>query len=257
MLEATLDAPRQRPRRFYVWMAAACALVAFGGFSPTYWLQLPHGTFVGPPLLHIHGLLFSTWPLLLLSQTWLVAQGRLERHRLWGLAGISLATAMVVVGLAAAIYSLHTGLAHGYGDRSRAFFILPFSAIVLFAGFFIAAIANVRRPEAHKRLMLLATIVLLQAAMARVFFVLVTGGGPGLRPGLGAPPPIAIGLVPSLILELFIVAGVAYDWRTRDRPHRVWLIGAAVMTAVIVLRGPLSQTAAWLAFADRMAHIAG
>ena len=57
------------------------------------------------------------------------------------------------------------------------------TAIGLFAGFFIAAIANINRPEIHKRLIMLATISLLQAAVARVFFVLVTGGGPGRGPG--------------------------------------------------------------------------
>ena len=53
-----------------------------------------------------------------------------------------------------------------------------------------------------------------------------------------------------------IVAGIIYDWCTRGRPHPVWLIGASVMTAVILLRGPISRTPAWLAFADAMAHIA-
>ena len=162
-----------------------------------------------------------------------------------------------MIGLAAAIHTLNNGLAAGYGDRSRTFLLLPVSAISLFAGFFVAAIANIRRPEAHKRLMLLATISLLQAAMGRVFFVLVTGGGPGLRPGLGPPPPLIIGLVPSLILELLIVAGIIYDWRTRGRPHPVWLIGGAIMTAVIVLRGPIGETATWLALAEFLAHIAG
>jgi hypothetical protein len=257
MVAVVLDAGRAKVSHFYVWMAAACALVAFGGFAPTYWLQLPARTFVGPPLLHMHGALFSAWTLLLLSQTLLAANGRLDHHRAWGLAGISLATAMVVIGLAAAILTLTTGLAAGYGDHSRAFLILPVSAISLFAGFFIAAIANIRRPEAHKRFMLLATISLLQAAMGRIFFVLVTGGGPGLRPGLGPPPPLVIGLVPSLIIELLIVAGIVHDWRTRGRPHPVWLIGGAVMTAVILLRGPLSGTSDWLAFADALAHITG
>lgn len=97
----------------------------------------------------------------------------------------------------------------------------------------------------------------LAAAMARVFFVLVTGGGPGLRPGLGVPPPIAIAIVPSLILELFILAGIIHDRQTRGRSHPAWLIGAVVMTAVILLRAPLSGMPAWLAFADKMAHIAG
>jgi hypothetical protein len=177
MVAVALDAGRAKVRYFYVWMAAVCALVAFGAFAPTYWLQLPAGTFVGPPLLHGHGTLFSAWTLLLPSQTLLAANGRLEHHRAGGLAGISLATAMVVIGLAAAILTLTSGLASGYGDLSRAFLIPPVSGMVLSGGLFIAAIANIRRPEAHKRLMLLATISLLQAAMARVFFVLVTGGG--------------------------------------------------------------------------------
>lgn len=257
MVAVTLEPVREKVSHFYVWMAGACALVAFGGFAPTYWLQLPAGTFVGSPLLHIHAALFSTWTLFLVTQTLLAANGRLDHHRAWGLAGISLATAMVVIGLAAAIQTLTRGLAAGYGDHSRAFLILPVSAISLFAGFFVAAIANIRRPERHKRFMLLATISLLQAAMGRIFFVLVTGGGPGLRPGLGPPPPLIIGLVPSLIIEALIIAGIVHDWRTRGRPHPVWLIGAAVTTAVILLRGPLSATPGWLAFADSLAHIVG
>jgi hypothetical protein len=89
-----IEPVRDKVRLFYVWMAVVCALVAFGGFAPTYWLQLPAGTFVGSPLVHIHGALFSIWTLLLLSQTLLVANGRLNNHRAWGLAGISLATSV-------------------------------------------------------------------------------------------------------------------------------------------------------------------
>jgi hypothetical protein len=186
MVAMTLNPARPKAGYFYVWMAAVCALVAFGGFAPTYWLQLPAGTFVGSPLLHLHGVLFSAWVLFLLSQTVLVANGQLDHHRAWGLVGISLATTMVVIGLAAAINTLTIALAAGFGDSARAFFILPVSAISLFAGFIVAAIANIQHPEVHKRLMLLATISLLQAAMGRVFFVLATGGGPGLRPGLAS-----------------------------------------------------------------------
>ncbi len=241
--------------RFYVWMAAICALIAFGAFAPTYWLQLMPGTFVGPPLLHIHAALFSAWPLLLLTQALFAVNGRMVSHRAFGLAGISLATAMVIIGLATAAHTLNHGLAAGYGDRSRAFVIVPISAISLYAGFVIAAVANIRRPEWHKRLMLLATISVLQAAIARVFFVLITGGGPGLRPGLGAPPPLAFTVAPGLILELLIVAGIVYDWRTRGKPHPAWLAGGAIMTAVILLRVVVAGTAPWLAFAEALAHI--
>jgi hypothetical protein len=257
MVAVTHTPARRVVGGFYVWMAAACAMIAFGGFAPTYWQQLAPRTFIGPPLFHLHAALFSAWPLLLLSQTLLAANGKLVLHRAWGLVGISLATAMVVVGIAAAIVSLKSGLAAGYGDRQRGFFILPMSTIVLFTGFFIAAIASIQRPEAHKRLMLLATLSLLQAAMARVFFVIFTGGGPGARPGLGLPPALNIALVPSLILDLLIVAGMVYDWRTRGRPHPIWIVGLVVITAVILLRGPFAGTPAFFAFADAMAHITG
>lgn len=162
---------------------------------------------------------------------------------------------MVIIGVAAAAQTLTIGLSSGYGDRSRAFLILPISAVGLFAGFVAAAVANIRNPEAHKRLMLLATIALLQAAMGRVFFELITGGGPGLRPGLGAPPPVTTALVPSLLLNLLIVAGVVHDWRTRGRPHPTWVWGWAIITAVILMRGPVAATATWSAFADALAHI--
>jgi hypothetical protein len=257
MATTTFEAVRARRPYFYVWMAGVCALIAFGGFLPTYWLQLPAGTFVGPPLLHIHGALFSAWTLLLLSQTMLAAQGRLSHHRAWGLAGIALASAMVVVGIAVAVYALRVELAAGYGDAARAFLTVPLGALALFGGFFIAAIANINRPEAHKRWMLLATISLLQAAMGRVGFVLATGGGPGMRPGLAAPPPAIVVVISSLLLELLIVAAIVYDWRTRGRPHRVWLIGAWMMTAVILLRPLLGATQGWLAFADSFSRIAG
>lgn len=257
-MELTMNAGTTPVKQgFFVWAAAACALVAFGGFAPTYWLQLPAGTFVGPPLLHLHGALFFAWTVLLLSQATLAANGRFSHHRAWGLAGIALASAMVVVGMAAAIGTLNAGLAAGYGDRSRAFMVLPVSAIGLFVGFVVAAVANIKRPEAHKRLMVLATLSLLQAAMGRIFFVIVTGGGPGLRPGLGPPPPLAIGLVPSLIPELLIVAGIIYDWRVRGRPHPAWLIGAAVITTVVVTRGIVANTPAWLAIADFLAGFGG
>jgi hypothetical protein len=257
MVATTMDLAREKGRYFYVWMAGACALVAVGGFAPTYWLQLAPGTFVGPPLLHIHGALFTAWTLLLLSQTWLASQGRLDHHRAWGLAGIALASAMVVVGVTTAIYSMNVELAAGKAG-ARAFLVVPLAAIGLFAGFFIAAIANIQRPEAHKRLILLATISLLQAAMGRVAFLVVSGGAaPGARPGLAPLPPLAVTIGPSLALELFIVAGAVYDWRTRGRPHPVWIIGAVVMTAAVLLRAPLAATPGWIAFAESLGHIAG
>ena len=244
-------------RFFYFYMATAIAVFAFGAFAPTYWLQLPAGTFVGTPLVHIHAALFTAWTALLISQTWLIAHQQHAHHRAWGLAGIALASAMVVIGLATAIQGLNLRLGTPEAAAGRIFFIVPVTAILLFAGFFAAAIANISRPETHKRYIMVATVALLQAAVGRIGFMLTAGIGPGLRPGMRPPAPLAAIVLPHIILEIFLVAGMIYDWRQRGRPHPAWLIGAAIMTISILLRAPIAQTAAWQNFAEWSAHVAG
>ncbi len=244
-------------RWFFVWMASAFVLVAFAGFAPTYWLQLPAGTFVGSPLLHLHGLLFSAWTLFFLVQTTFAARGRLDRHRAWGLLGISLATAMVLVGFATADQGLRNRLAAGFGDRARAFHIASTSMIAVFGVLVFAAIATVRRPEVHKRLMLLATIAVLPPPVARLFLAVSVGIGPGLRPGLSPPRTVESVLAPSLVADAFILVAVLYDWRHRGRPHPAYLIGGASIVMVQLLRIPISTTQWWYGVADFLAHFCG
>jgi hypothetical protein len=251
---AAVPSPRLERSRFFVWTAAACAFVAFAGFVPTYWRQLPAGTFVGSPLLHLHGLLFSAWTIYLVMQTILAARGRIGRHRAWGLLGVSLATAMVLVGFAVANNVLSTRLAAGFGDRARAFHIVSTSMITLFGVFVAAAIVLVGRPEIHKRLMLLATASMLPPAIARLFFAVSVGIGPGLRPGLGPPRTVASVLAPALVADILILAAIIHDLRTRGRPHPVNLVGGALILAVQVLREPASTTHTWYAIADFLAR---
>jgi hypothetical protein len=256
---ATIEIPAARvtTRWFYAWMAGACALVAFGGFAPTYWMQLPRGTVVGSPLLHLHALLFSAWTLFFFVQTALIAGGRVQRHRAWGLLGISLATAMVLVGFAVADEALARRLAAGYGDRARAFHIASMSMLVVFAGFFCAAIVYVRKPEIHKRLMLLATISVLPPAIARVFYLINVGMGAGLRPGLGPPRTVDSVLAPALIADALILVGMIYDVRTRGRIHPSYVIGGVIMVSMHVLRAPVSSTQWWYGVADFLARFSG
>jgi hypothetical protein len=249
---ATIEAPRRRPivSKFYVTMAAIFVAIAFGGFFETYWLQIARGTFTGSPMTHLHGLLFSLWTLFFLSQALLVANGKIKKHRAWGLFGISLATAMLFTGMAVAIEGLQDRLDAGYGDAARAFTIVPVTAVLMFAGFVAAAVINLKRPEWHKRLMLLATTALLQAAMARFFFLAATGGGPGLRPGLVAPLPISRTMVPVFLVELLIVAAMVHDWRSYGRVHPAYWWGFGVTTAMQLLRLAVGYTDAWYRFTD-------
>jgi hypothetical protein len=256
MVATTITPVRTSTGYFYVWMAGLCALIAFGGFAATYWLQLAAGTFVGPPILHVHGLIFSAWPLLLLSQTVRAANGRMEHHRAWGVFGVALATAMVILGLTVAIQGLTGRLAAGEGDAARAFMILPLGAIGIFAGLFIAAVLNVKRPEWHKRLILGATCGVLLAAMGRVGFLIAThGGGPGMRPGLSPPPPPIAATLDGVLMGLVLVVGVVHDWRTRGRPHPAYLVGIGALLTFAFVGPILAQTPGWYAAMDALAAL--
>jgi hypothetical protein len=258
IVQPVAQQPRAAARpRFYLWLSLACLAIGVGGFAPTYWLQVPAGTFTGTPLMHIHALVFTGWLLLLVGQNWRIAQGRLDHHRAWGLGGIALATAMLIIGYITAIIGLSERYAQGYGDDARSFLIVPMFSVTAFYGFVIAAIANVRRPEWHKRFIFVATTAALLPAVARIFIVYNRGFQPGIRPGNFPPLPVNFSLPPLLLICLLIIAGMVYDWRTRGRPHPAWTIGLAVLVIGGILRAPLSATSGWLAFADWTTRIAG
>ena len=255
---ATIATP-SRPAlvsKYYVVMAAIFAAIAFSGFFMTYWLPVARGSFAASPMLHLHGLLFSLWTLFFLSQALLVANGGLRHHKAWGLAGISLATAMVFVGMAVAIGGLDRRLELGYGDAARAFSFVPISAVLLFGGLIIAAMANLRRPEWHKRFMLVATGALLQPAIARYFFVMSGRADAAVRQA-GPAPPIEFTMMPAFVIDALILAAVLYDWKARGRLHPAYVWGFGAVLAVHLSRPVIARTEAWYAVADFLARFNG
>jgi hypothetical protein len=250
--------PRALPKHFFAWMAALCMLVALLGFMPTYWLPVSRGTFREPPIVHIHGLLFFSWTVFFVVQSALVSTGRIRRHRDVGLLGISIATAMVIIGCIVAVISLRHRLALGFGESAVSFMIVPMASIVTFAILVVAAIANVRRSDVHKRLMLVATASILQAAVARVVPLFLAPPEILKLPFADRPsPPLIFSVLPGLVVDLIIVVAMIFDWRVRGRPHAAYIAGLAFVLASQLLRVPLGQTAAWHAFARGMLSLAG
>ena len=233
----TRVAPGAKDRIFYTGIATAMALTVFGGFGTTYYFQLPSGTAAtitgGPitPTLHLHALLFTGWVVLFLVQTALVAGRRLQVHRRLGYASMGLAAAMVVVGMRTAIESAARGAAPP-GVDALTFLVVPVFDLLLFVGFVSTAYLKRRDKESHKRLMLLAYVSIITAAVARI---------PGLLP-LG--PLAFFGLS-----FLFAVAGMVYDRVSRGRIHRAYVWGAPIIALSVPVRLAISGTPAWQAFA--------
>lgn len=243
-------AARETSQFFYVYMGLAFVVIAFGGFAPTFWGPLASGTFAADPVIHLHGALYSAWTLFFLWQAALIATGRRRDHRRWGLAGISLATAMVFSGVIAAINSMNLADSMAMGDAGRRFSIVSLTAALLFGFAVTAAIVNLRDPEAHKRWMLLATVPLMQAPVGRLL-------RPVFAAGFQGPPPVLVTVPAALLVDLLILGAIVLDWRTRGRPHRVYLVGGALIVATQLLRVPLSNTHAWMSFATWVQHLGG
>jgi hypothetical protein len=237
-------------RYFYFHMALACMATAFLGFAPTYWMPLARGSFTGSPVVHFHGLLFFGWTLYFVFQTWLAAAGQTTWHRSLGMLGVSIATTMTIFGFLVGVEAMKRSAAMGMRDEGIAFVIVPLSGIAFFAVVFTLAIVNNRRPEIHKRLMLLAAISILDAAVARWFLTFLA------PPGAVGPPPVPVTIMPALVASLLLVVAMVYDWRRLGRPHPVYVYGGIALVAVKLLNWPISMTPAWHAFAGGILNLA-
>ena len=249
MAELTADVRAQElSSSFFAWMAALCVFYAFAGFSSTYFIPMAEGSLRHvTPAVHIHGILFFGWTLVFLLQTKLVSQGNIALHRSIGMAGISLATAMVIMGLIVN-WRAFAGALDAGEPSERAFRLLygGTQAMILFAALFGAAIANIRRSDVHKRLMLFATTMILTAAVGRLWRPLFDGGP---------------GSVPSLLvfatIDVILVAAVLYDWRTLGHVHRATIVGGAVLIGSQIARVTLPLTDTWQTFAPTLVRLVG
>jgi hypothetical protein len=236
MVTAPASAVRSR-RVFYVGMAVALLLVVLAGFLPGYRALLAGRTTL-PLFVHIHAALFLFWMLLLIAQTSLIAHGSVELHRRLGALATLLIPVILVLGYRTAIF----GAQHGHPmwktpgqlvppgfpfANSLEFLTVPLGDLVIFAGFAIAALYFRKRPELHKRLMILAAIG-------------------GLMPPAVTRLPYGSNILLTLaVLVLLIAACLAHDVYERGRLHHANVVGGLLILASVPVRLPIAKTEVW------------
>lgn len=227
-------------RRFFTSMALVVALVVFVGFAPSYYLKPIFG--VEPTsgrltaLHHVHGVIFTSWIVLLIAQTVLVKRRRTDLHRRLGVVGMVLALLMLALGFYMQLADLKKGITVA-GVPPVAFFGVAVADLVVFAVMLGAGFYFRRRPDVHKRLMMLATISILTPATARFALLALTFIPiPGLFLGW-------------LTLDVLIVACAVFDYHTLGRVHRATLIGGLFIVLSEPLRLVLANTSLWQQFA--------
>jgi hypothetical protein len=255
MNAATAEASQATLERspFYLWMAGIFVIVAFGGFTPTFWAKLATGTFHAPPIFYIHGLLLSTWTCFFFAQTALVASRRTLDHRAWGLAGIALFTALMCSILLMQLTVLHQAEVQGLGVAGRRFASVTLLGWVFMAVVFTLAIINIKKPEVHKRLMMVLMIGMMVPALARLF--LLWFAPPGALGG--GPPPVFVALPPAAVADLLLAAAIVRDWRTLGKPHPVYLYGGLALVLQQLSVVPIAKSGAWMSLAQAFQNLAG
>jgi hypothetical protein len=251
-LHADVVGARRADRLVYVFMAALFIATAIVGFAPTssaLIAAVASGERPTPPLfLHFHAVSMSAWLALLLVQTSLVAGGRSALHRKLGMASLVAAPAVVIsltlmtVVPAASISQLTAAeltTLHIDVDQVWGFIVTQIRAIVLFALFAGWAFA-VRRTdsETHKRMMIVATAVPLNAALSRMI------GVSQLLPGAGL---FESHLVPDFYQVLLLTPVLIYDVVRFGRVHRAYVIGVILLVSTMIAAHFLSDADWWLA----------
>ena len=219
---------RGAARNLYVCAALVAILIVFAGFAHTFYLKLAFGTPALSLLLHVHGLVMSSWFVLFLVQAWLVSSGNVRLHRKLGMFGACLAVLLIVFGCTVAIHAARTGHTPP-GVSPLAFLIIPLGDMLVFAILIGCALGLRRRSDFHKRLMLLASLSLLTAPITRI--------------------PIDF-LYHKIVTDfsltvLVVLACVAWDTIRNRRLHPAFGWGASLIVVSWPLRLAAARTQAW------------
>lgn len=216
-------------RYFYFGMAIVIAAVVVYGFSFTINHNLIHPAIPRPGLLYLHAALFSGWLVFFILQTTLVRSRKVQWHRKIGWFGAVMGTLMPVVGVATAIVMGKFNATQLHMTTTDWDVMIPLWDMVAFTPTFALAIYWRKKPELHRRLILIATCVL-------------TAAGFGRFPERLLPTQFFYAGVDTLIL-----LGVARDWWVNRSVSKVYVYALPVFAVgqTIVSLTVFRQLAYW------------
>ena len=232
---------RYNDRVFFSGMAILILATTLVGFARTYFLAGMVRAHLPSPIIHVHGAIFSLWVLLLITQTSLVAAHRTDLHRKLGLVGFGLACLMPILGVLAATNSLSRNFAPpGFPFGAQTFYVVPLADMLMFTVLVFFAYRARRDPAAHKRLIMIATIGLMDAPTGRPPFSAITGA-----------PHMDV-----LFCMIFLMLMVGYDLWSSRKLHPATLWAGLFLIVIEQLRMPIGMSGAWHSFAAWAQHLA-
>lgn len=214
-------------------MTLLITLVIVYGFSRTVGDNLIHPALPRPRLLYFHAAVFTTWLVFFIFQSALIRTHNVRVHMMTGWFGVALGVVIPPLGIATAIVMAQFKALHNLDPAAGAFMIVPFFDVVCFAIAFALAIYWRKKPEFHRRLILVATCAL-------------TAAGWGRFPQNLVPFPYFYAGV-----DLLILLGVVRDLIVSGTIHRVYryALPALIVAQVIVMYTLIHHLPYWMKFA--------
>lgn len=226
---------------FFAAMAVTVAVTVLVGFAPTFYLR---STFNPDKrlsiLLHVHGFALSAWIVLFLAQTILIVRGSPTLHRRLGWVMVGLASSIVLLMGAAIAEQLRRVPPTPPAPFALAF---GFFDIIVFATLVGWAIYWRKRPDWHKRLMLSATILLVEAAVVRIVAF----------HGIHEPKYLMLSQYSSALL--FFIPCFAYDRATRRRIHPANIVGLTLIMMDQIVQPIVLSWTTWTNLANALQRL--
>jgi hypothetical protein len=198
-------------RTFHLGLMVFIAVLVLYGFSHTVDSEVFNPAQPQPVILYIHVAVFTSWLLLLIVQTALVAVRNPRLHRRLGWLGLGFGVLMVVVGIATTLVMGKVQVQR-LGPDAGIFIYRPIEDIVFFAVAFGLAIHWRGQPDRHRRLIVLAACAVTPPGISRI---------PGIH---------NLSMV-YLVTDLLVMTAVLHDLVTTRRLHAVYRWGLAIGVA--------------------------
>jgi len=245
-------------RWMFVFMASLLFITVLTGFIPSS-IEKVAAVQAGErapflSVLHVHAVLMGAWITLLLTQASLVASKHGAIHKKLGMTSMVLAPAMVVTGFLLVpanfglVWSLDPNLVPGnvIAEAKAGVSNIALAQIrigVLFPIMVgLALYFRKSDPDTHKRLMILATVLPMPAAVDRITWL------PHTLPGSPLSPDLYILL---LISPLFV-----YDLLRQKKVHRAYVYWAAGFIPTSIVVHMLWSSPWWMSTAPKLMGVA-
>lgn len=152
---------------FFLLMGIVGLLAAIIGFGKTFFLPVASGNFHAPFVIHLHGAFAFAWVILFVIQPTLIYIGNYRLHQYLGVLGLLIAAGLSITMIPTGNFVVDRELKQGLGEFAYSNLLGVITSGLLFFALVLAGIFTRQKPETHKRLMLLATIVVLWPAWFR------------------------------------------------------------------------------------------